>query len=288
MKEENKAIRTGIIVNIFIAFIKLICGIIFKVNALLADSIFTFADLVTDIISMIGVKISKKKPDKFHPYGYGRVEYVTNSLIGIILLFVGVLTLIHSFTSEYEVPSLLSLIIVFLALLMKYILIKYYIEINKKLNSESVDENIEEGKLDLLSTGMVGFVIILGQFSKQVPILIYSDLIVCSIVSVMILKTGFDLLKPNVLNLLGTVEVNDELIRKIKTSINENNHVVVSKVELVKYGRYYKAHLVIKMNGDMPLKDAIEIKKKIILELKNRKDIIIRIVNLDYELDNVK
>ena len=104
----------------------------------------------------------------------------------------------------------------------------------------------------------------------------------------MILKTGYVLLRSNTLNLLGTVEVNEDLINNIKRDINNNEHVNVSKVELIKYGRYYKAHLVVNMKGDISLKKAINIKKKIINDLKKRKDINIHVVNLDYELESVK
>ena len=143
MKKERKVLINGIFVNFLIGIIKLFSGLVFRVNALLADSIFTFADLVTDIMSIIGAKISKKRPNKYHPYGYGRVEYITNSFIGIILILVGLITLVHSIKSDYQIPPIVSLIIIIISLVMKYMLTKYYLSINKRLNSEAVEENIE-------------------------------------------------------------------------------------------------------------------------------------------------
>lgn len=284
MKEERKVIFIGSIFNFMIAIIKLVGGLLFKVNSLLVDSIYTFCDFITDIISIIGSKLAGKRPTKYHPFGFGRVEYITNLFISILLFIVGVFLFIHSFNSTYEVPSLVSFFIVIIAVLAKIGVVSFLEYKNKKLKSPVLADGIEESKLDVMSTVLIGIAIILLQFSDQLPFLRYSDLLVSIGMSILIIKTALVLLKNNILNLLGTVEVDEELIEHVKDEIDKNDKIDIRKVELIKYGRYYKAHLVVCLNGDITLKQAKKIQLEIIKKLKKIRKIKIKVVNVDLDI----
>ena len=83
--------------NFVVATVKLICGIIFNFSSLIADSLHSLSDFVTDIISMIASKIGDKRANKRHPFGYGMIENISNLFIGIILFILALFILIRGF-----------------------------------------------------------------------------------------------------------------------------------------------------------------------------------------------
>ena len=286
MKEERKTIFIGSIFNLIVSMIKLVGGILFGIHALVIDSIYTFCDFITDIISIIGSKLAGKRPTKYHPFGFGRVEYLTNLLMSTMMFIVSTILLIRSFNNEYEVPNILALVILMLAITMKFIMITFLKQRNKEIKSHPLEEGISESTIDLISSLTVGVAIILLQFSNQVPILKYSDLVASIIVTCMIYRTSWVLLKNNILNLIGTVEVDEELNNYIKEELKDKKYEI-HKIELIKYGRYYKIHLVVCLDGNTTLRQAKLIQQKITRKLKLIKKIKIKVVNVDLDIKNV-
>ena len=287
MKEERNLLIFTSLFNILIGIIKLIGGVLFHVNALLTDSIYTFSDSITDMIALIGAKLSKKRPTKYHPYGFGRVEYFTNLFIGILMFLVGGFLLVHSFEKNEMIPPLYTLLFVVVSILMKLFAVGLMKKKNKTLKSPIIEDNIEESRLDVLSSVFIGVVILLLTVSDQLPILKYSDMLASLLICVLIFRAAFHLLKNNVLNLLGEVEINQELVDDIKKEIEKvTDDAFISKVELIKYGRYYKAHLVITFDKNCTLKKAKNIQQKVMKSLKYYKKFSIKIINVDLDLQN--
>ncbi len=285
MKGERNLLVFTSLFNILIGIIKLIGGVLFHVNALLTDSIYTFSDSLTDMIALIGAKLSKKRPTKYHPYGFGRVEYITNLFIGVLMFLVGGYLLIHSFEKNEFIPPIYTLLFVVVAVVLKMIVVAIMMKKNQNLNSPIVHDNIEEARLDVISSLFIGVVILLLTVSDKLPILKYSDMVASIIICVMIFKNAFHLLKNNILNLLGEVELNQSVIDDLKEMIEPSlNNASISKVELIKYGRYYKAHLVITFDKNCTLKRAKKIEQEIKKQLRSYKKISIKIINIDLDL----
>ena len=89
MRKENKVMVVSMIVNAFLALIKVVFGIICYSTALVADGFHSFSDLATDLFAIIGNILSTKPADDKHPFGHGKLEYLTSLGIGLIILFVG-------------------------------------------------------------------------------------------------------------------------------------------------------------------------------------------------------
>lgn len=284
MKEERKTIFIGSIFNFLVASIKFCGGIAFQINSLIIDSIYTFCDFTTDIISIVGSKLAGKRPTKYHPFGFGRVEYLTNLFIGILMVMVSTTLFMHSFQSEYEIPNISILGVLAVAMTIKIFMLYFLKMRNKKHKSPQLADGIEESTIDLISTILVTISVILLQFSNEIYPLRYCDIIASCIISIMILRTSWQLIKNNILNLLGTVEVNAEITQYIKDEIQSLGKIDVYKVELIKYGRYYKIHLVIGLDGNITLKKAKKIQQKIIMKLKKQTRIKIKVVNVDLDL----
>ena len=91
MKDQvNKVMGVSFITNIFLALTKIISGFLGSSGALIADGFHSLSDTVTDVSAIIGNVLSKKPADEKHPLGHGKVEYITCSLIGFIVMTVGI------------------------------------------------------------------------------------------------------------------------------------------------------------------------------------------------------
>lgn len=152
MKKEYGILIYSMINNIIISIIKIAGGMIFGLSSLFADGMHTFSDFITDIISMVGTKISNKKATKHHPFGFGRVEYLTNLYIGIILFLLGIYIIYHGFGKETIIPPLSVLWILVAASILKLTCILEMFRGAKQLNSKVLFTSAEESKADLYST----------------------------------------------------------------------------------------------------------------------------------------
>ena len=98
-KEIIKTSIIGIIGNVILVLFKAFVGILANSISIIMDAINNFTDALSSIITIIGTKLSGKKPNKKHPYGYGRIEYMTSTLIAILILFAGGMAIYESIKS---------------------------------------------------------------------------------------------------------------------------------------------------------------------------------------------
>ena len=99
--KENTVIIITMIMNLIVVVMKITLGIIFSFSTLIADSIQSFIDFVTDITSLIANKIGKRRANKTYPFGYGQVYYLANLFTGALLFLIGIFILYQfSFLKE--------------------------------------------------------------------------------------------------------------------------------------------------------------------------------------------
>lgn len=116
-KREEQIIKTsivGIIANVVLAVIKAIVGLASNSIAILLDAVNNISDAGSSLITIVGTKLASKDPDKEHPFGYGRVEYLSAMIISVIVLYAGITSLveaikkiIHPDLPSYTTPSLI-------------------------------------------------------------------------------------------------------------------------------------------------------------------------------------
>ena len=132
MDRNKKIIKTsiwGIIVNLILVAFKAVVGIIANSIAITLDAVNNLSDALSSIITIIGTKLSNKRPDKKHPYGYGRIEYFSSVIIAVIILVAGLTSLKESIgkiiTPESADYSIASLIIIIVAVFVKFFFGRY-------------------------------------------------------------------------------------------------------------------------------------------------------------------
>lgn len=267
MNKEFKVLVFSMMMNLLISILKIVGGIYFHFGSLLADGMQTFSDFVTDIVSFIGAKFSKKRPTKSHPFGFGKMEYITNLVVGFLLFSLAIFIIINGCMSSWHVPSLSVLWILVIAFVLKGISIYFLYSVGKKINSQLLITSYSESKMDLYASSGVVLATILLQFSESIIIFRYIDMIVGFIIGFMVLKTSWDILRENSMNLIGKVEDNAELYKKIEDFLLDIKGVEKVKMYLIRYGKYYKIQLMIEMDEKLTLRQVTRLEEKIKREL---------------------
>ncbi len=267
MNKEFKVLVFSMIMNLLISILKIVGGIYFHFGSLLADGMQTFSDFVTDIVSFIGAKFSKKRPTKSHPFGFGKMEYITNLVVGFLLFSLAIFIIINGYMSPWHIPSLSVLWILVIAFVLKGISIYFLYSVGKKINSQLLITSYSESKMDLYASSGVMLATILLQFSESIIIFRSIDMIVGFIIGFMVLKTSWDILRENSLNLIGKVEDNAELYKKIEDFLLDVKGVEKVKMYLIRYGKYYKIQLMIEMDPKLTLRQVTKLEEKIKREL---------------------
>ena len=220
MTREKRIIRTsivGIITNVFLAAFKAVIGLLTHSIAIVLDAVNNISDAGSSLITIIGTKLAAKEPDKKHPFGYGRIEYLSSMIISVIILYAGITSfvesvkhIIHPETPDY---SIVSLIIVGVAVVVKIVLGRYVKSVGVKVNSDSLVNSGEDATLDSVisaSTLVAAVIFLLCGLSLEAYL--------GAIISLVIIKAGLEMLKDTISQLLG--ERNDiELAHAIKKTV---------------------------------------------------------------------
>ena len=269
MKEKKLIILTAIL-NFISATLKLALGIIFSFSTLIADSIQSFLDFLTDVISLIANKIGRRRANKTYPFGYGQVYYLSNLFTGVLLFLIGLFIVyqIIAFNNEF-IPNIIILILLILVLIIKglvIILIQRHVNSNK---NELLVESYKESKADFISTCVVILVLILSFYKKYLPNYINIDKIGSICMAVYIFYTSLKITISNIRGILTNDEGNDELKDNIKKELEKYKEFKVTNIKIIKMSYYYSIFLQIDVNNNIKIKDFLKIENKIKNHLKS-------------------
>ena len=272
MDKTTRTLLVSIIVNMALVISKLIIGFLGSSRALIANGIHSLTDMITDIIAIVGNNLSRKPADTRHPYGYGQIEYVTNIIMGLTILILGVTQIFSAFSSNIDMPSNIIIYVSVIAMVVKYTLSRYITLKGKKYKSGLLIVSGFESKADALTTLFVIISALLSKLTVYNELYKYSDNVCTFIIGLYISYVSLKILKENAFDLIDKVEDNQELINKIKKKILKNIEIKdVTSLSLIKYGTYYTANVEIALNKNTKLKDIEAINKKLEKQLVNRR-----------------
>ena len=256
----SSVMMSSVITNIILATIKVISGIIFSSGALISDGIHSFSDLVTDVVAIVGNYLARKPADKEHPYGHGKIEYLTSLIIGIVIIVVGFEVIYNSFKREIVIPSILVAVISFITIIAKMLLSNYIIRQGKKMNNNILVASGEESRMDVISSIVVLISALLMQLGSISKVFEYSDLVASVIVGIFILHTGLNILRDNVSVVLGQQETDRTYLNKIKKMIRKTDGVLgIKSLVIMKFGHKSSLTLTILMDGQTTIEEAHKI-----------------------------
>ena len=218
---EKTIVRTsiiGIIANVFLAAFKAVIGLMSNSIAIVLDAVNNISDAGSSLITIVGTKLAGKEPDKKHPFGYGRIEYLSAMIISILVLYAGLTSftesvkqIIHPETPDY---APLSLVIVAVAVAVKILLGRYVKGVGEKVNSDSLINSGEDATLDSVisaSTLVAAGIFLIFHISLEAWL--------GAVISIVIIRSGVEMLRGTISQILG--ERNDpELVTGIKQTVN--------------------------------------------------------------------
>lgn len=213
-KEIVRVSIVGIIANVALAAFKAAIGILSHSIAITLDAVNNLSDAASSAITIVGTKLAGKAPDRNHPYGHGRIEYLTAVVVSGIVLWAGLTSLVESIKSilEPQAPSYdtIGLVIVAVAVAVKLVLGRYVSAAGKRLDADTLVASGADASFDAIisaSTLVAALVYLFMGISTEAWL--------GAIISLVIVKSGIEMLQEALGKILGT-RVESDLARAIK------------------------------------------------------------------------
>ena len=213
----------GVLVNVLLAGMKAAVGLLANSIAVVLDAVNNLSDALSSVITIVGAKLSAKRPDKKHPLGYGRIEYFSALIVAALVLYAGITALVESvkkiITPETPDYSLLSLILIGAAVAAKILLGRYVTAKGKKADSDALIASGSDASFDAILSGSVLLCAILFKTTG-----LSLEPYVGAIISLFILKSGIEMIRDTLDDLLGA-RIDPELSHQIKALICQEEGV---------------------------------------------------------------
>ena len=280
---EKVVIKTSVISimsNIVLAGFKAFVGLLGNSIAIISDAVNNLSDALSSIITIIGTKLAGKAPDKKHPYGYGRIEYMTSLIVSAIVLYAGITALVESIKKiiqpEVADYSTITLIILIAGIIVKFVLGIYVKKKGKDFNSDSLVASGSDAFNDaILSISVLASTIIYMIFNISL------EPYVGVLLSIFILKSGLELIKESVDNMIG-IRVESDLAKSIKKDIIKDSDIQgVYDLVLNDYGPdKYIGSVHIEVADTLSVADIDRISRKITKTIADKYGVILHTIGV--------
>ena len=220
MQRDRVIVQTsvvGILANLLLASFKAAVGLLSGSIAIVLDAVNNLSDALSSVITIIGTLLAGRRPDREHPYGHGRIEYLSAILIAILVIYAGAASLVESIR-KILVPtaptySLLHLVIIAVAVGVKLALGRYVASVGRRVNSQALADSGKDALLDAVISAST-LAAALGYIASGVSLEAWLG----AVISLVIVKSGVEMLMESLSELLGT-RADAELTRAIKQTV---------------------------------------------------------------------
>ena len=207
----------GILANVFLSGFKAVIGLLTHSIAIVMDAVNNLTDAASSLITIIGTKLAAKEPDKEHPFGHGRAEYLSAMVIAVLVLYAGVTSLIESIkkiiTPKKPEYTVVALVIVAVAVVVKIVLGRYVKAMGEKTNSDALVNSGQDATMDSVISASTLVAAVIFQVSG-----LSLEAWLGAIISIIIIKSGIDMLRETISQLLGE-RIDRELALAIKETV---------------------------------------------------------------------
>ncbi len=232
---DRVIIRTsviGILANVFLAAFKAAVGILSNSIAVILDAVNNLSDALSSVITIAGTKLAGRLPDKKHPLGHGRIEYLSAMIVAGIVLYAGITSaweslkkIIHPETPDY---SIVSLVIIAAAVLVKILLGRYVRAKGEEVNSGSLVASGSDAMFDAILSASVFLSAVIFMASG-----ISLEAYVGAVISVFIIRSGVEMMRETLDDILGS-RADRETTDRIKKLLTEEE-IVHGAYDLIMY-----------------------------------------------------
>lgn len=262
-KEIVKVSFIGILTNVVLVGFKAAVGFLSGSISIIMDALNNLSDALSSIITIIGMFFAGKAPDKEHPYGHGKIEYITSLIIAAFVLITGITSLYESIIKIIK-PSIASytpvmLLIILVAVFVKYTLGRFVKKRGRDLNSDSLIASGSDAQFDSiisLSTLVGALISYIFKFSI--------DGYLGVIISLVIIKSGYEIVADSFNNIIG-IRIDSEFSKKLKKYITSYDEVLgCYDLILHQYGpEKIIGSIHIEVNDDLTAKSIHSLTRKI-------------------------
>ena len=241
--------------NIVLTLLKVFFGLLTNSIALIADAAHSASDIFSSMVVLIGFSLARRKPDQEHPYGHGRIEYLSGLVIAIMLIGAGIAFFYSSYlrliAGVFATPSIAAIIAVIAAILTKEFLYHFSAKLGTLINSEALTGDAWHHRSDSLSSAMVLVALTGGYFG--LPIL---DAYFGFAIALFIIYAGLKIARKSCSRLLGTAHPK-ELQERVMSCAKEINGVIdAHELEVHDYGSWKVITIHIGVSARLSLDEA--------------------------------
>ena len=270
----------GIVANVFLAAFKAFVGLASNSIAIVLEAVNNLSDAASSVITIVGTKLAGKEPDKKHPFGYGRIEYLSAMTISLLVLYAGVTAFVESVkkivspdTPDY---STATLIIVAVAVVVKIVLGRYVKSVGEKVNSDSLVNSGEDATLDSVisaSTLVAAAIYLFFHISLEAWL--------GAIIALVIIKSGVEMLRETLSQILGE-RADPELARAIKATVISHPEISGAyDLVLHNYGPdSYKGSVHIEVPDTLTADDLDKLIRKVTVDVLQKHDVLLTAIGV--------
>lgn len=238
----------GIICNIILFIAKLTTGIVTGAISITADAVNNLSDAASSIITLVGFKMAGKSADREHPYGHGRIEYITGLMISLVIILVGVelfrSSIENIFSPEDTDFSIASIIVLGFSILLKLWMSMFNRKLSKKLNSSALHATSIDSLSDCIATSAVIFGIVIGMLTG-----INLDAYIGMLVACFVMTAGFKSAAESLNPLIGEAPDSEFVAEIEKTVLSDSRVLGLHDVLVHSYGA---THVVASLHAELP------------------------------------
>ncbi|OZT78278.1 cation diffusion facilitator family transporter [Salinicoccus roseus] len=261
-RKAQIATMIGIAVNLLLAVLKAVGGILGNSRALVADAAHSASDVVSSIAVLVGIRAAQKPPDSEHPYGHGKSENVATLIVAILLVVVGfeiiynaIVSLMTGTAENYT--TMIALYVIIFSIVVKEVLFQYKYRLGTRIKSPALIADAWHHRSDAISSvvALIGIGLSIIGTAYGIPYLGYLDPIASAIIALIIMYMGFQLAKEAVSMTLEVVLNEDETEEMRKTVVNIDKVRQIDRLIARSHGSYVIIDIKISVDADITVEE---------------------------------
>ncbi|MFD0696955.1 cation diffusion facilitator family transporter [Paenibacillus sp. GCM10027628] len=279
MSTDNKssvwAIWISLISNIILTVIKIVIGLLFYSEVLLADGVHNAGDIIATIAALSSMQISKLPADDDHPYGHGKAEVLGSGFVAFILGIAALYIAYHSIAGFFEdpkAPSIIALTAAAVSLIWKYVLYAYTLRIGKKTNSKGLIATAKDHLADVYASlaAVVGIGLAFLGEAYHLHVLAYGDAAAGIIVSLLVLKLAIEMGKES-FDILMEKTVDQQKLLQYTSLIQAIPQVKrIDRIRAREHGHYILVDARVSIPGELTIQQGHDISREIKRSIMDR------------------
>ncbi|OZM57828.1 cation-efflux pump [Lottiidibacillus patelloidae] len=267
-KQAEFAAMVGVVINLVLAIIKGVIGVISNSRALIADALHSASDVAGSMAVYVGLRAAKLPPDKDHPYGHGKAENIAAIIVAVLMVIVGfeiALSSVEAFFKPIEAPGVIAIYAAAISIIVKEILFRWKYRLGKKLRSDALIINAYEHRSDVFSSiaTLVGIVAAVFGGKLGFTWAVYADPVAGLVVGILILKMAWNLGSESIHNTLDHVLHEEDTVHLVEIAKSVDKVLAINSLQAREHGHYVIVDIKVAVDPFMTVEEGHKVGKNV-------------------------